>query len=102
MTDAEQVLWRAFRESFPGLHWRHQVPFADYTADFCSHRAKLVLEVDGGQHASQAFQASDADRARFLEREGYQVLRFWNHDVLGNTDGVMAAIAAALPQQARR
>lgn len=97
MTDAEQVLWRALREALPDLHWRHQVPFGAYTADFCSHRAKLVIEVDGGQHSAEASQAYDEARTCFLGAEGYRVLRFWNHDVLGNTHGVIATIAAALP-----
>lgn len=96
MTDAERALWRALREALPDLHWRKQVPFGPYTADFCSHRAKLMIEVDGGQHATQASQASDAARARFLESQGYRVLRVWNHDVLGNTEGVIAHVAAAL------
>lgn len=102
MTDAERVLWRALREAFPTWHWRKQVPLGPYFADFCSHRAKLIVEADGGQHSTEASQAYDEGRTRFLEAEGYRVLRFWNHDVLGNTDGVLATIATALPQGAER
>ena len=66
-----------------------------YFADFCSHRAKLIIEVDGGQHALDA--ERDATRTRFLEGEGYRVLRFWNNDVLGNLEGVISTIAPAIP-----
>jgi very-short-patch-repair endonuclease len=103
LTDAERALWRALREAFPDLHWRKQVPFGPYVADFCTHRAKLIVEVDGSQHASQAFQASDAERSRFLAAEGYRVLRFWNSEVLSNRDGVIATVADRLspsPSQA--
>lgn len=54
----------------------------------------IVVELDGGQHAENA--AADEKRSRFLEAQGYRVLRFWNHDVLGNTDGVLERIAEAL------
>lgn len=93
MTDAERLLWRALREALPGWHWRKQVPFGPYFADFASHTAKLIVEVDGGQHGD----AKDAIRARFLESEGYRVLRFWNNEVLGNLDGVLETTAKALP-----
>jgi len=98
MTEAEHRLWRALREVFPDAHFRHQVPFGPYYADFASHGARLVLEVDGDQHGAEAPQAYDADRTRFLEGEGYRVLRFWNNEVLGNLDGVLTAIAAAMPE----
>jgi very-short-patch-repair endonuclease len=71
------------------------VPLGPYFADFCSHGARLIFEVDGGQHS----QAGDAARTRFLEGEGYRLLRFWNNEVLGNMDGVLAAIAAALGER---
>ncbi len=93
MTRAEHTLWRALRESLPGHHWRSQVPLGPYIADFCSHSARLIIEVDGGQHADVA--THDAARTRFLEGEGYRVLRFWNDEALGNIDGVLVTIAAA-------
>jgi very-short-patch-repair endonuclease len=99
MTDAERTLWRALRKHFPHLHWRKQVPLGPYTADFCSHRARLVIEVDGGQHTAEAFQACDANRTRFLSSQGYRVLRFWNHDVLSNLDGVTVLLANELAPQ---
>jgi very-short-patch-repair endonuclease len=94
MTTAERVLWRALREALPAWHWRKQVPLGPYFADFASHSAKLVIELDGGQHA--AAEAHDDRHTHFLEAEGFQVLRFWNNDVLANTDGVVQRIAAEL------
>ena len=95
MTVAERHLWRGLRQSLPGHHWRKQVPFGPYVADFCSHSARLVIEVDGGQHAD-ALEA-DARRTTFLQSEGYHVLRFWNDDAIDNLDGVLTTIATALP-----
>jgi very-short-patch-repair endonuclease len=96
MTDAERVLWRALREALPGWHWRKQVPLGPYFADFASHSAKLIVEVDGGQHAEAA--AYDRKRTVFLEAEGFRVVRFWNNEVLSNTNGVLEAIAQVLPK----
>jgi len=62
--------------------------------DFASHDARLIIEVDGGQHAEMI--AADAKRTGFLESEGYRVLRFWNNDVLGNIDGVLEVIQRAI------
>ena len=62
--------------------------------DFASHAARVVIEVDGGQHAEQS--SLDATRTRFLESEGYRVLRYWNNDVLTNIDGVLADIHRAI------
>jgi len=66
-----------------------------YFADFVSHAAKLIVEIDGGQHAED--EDYDAVRTAFLNGEGYHILRFWNHDVMQNVDGVLAEIASALP-----
>jgi BirA family biotin operon repressor/biotin-[acetyl-CoA-carboxylase] ligase len=95
MTDAERAVWRMLKLSFRGYHFRKQVPIRHCIADFASHRAKLVIEVDGGQHNSDA----DADRTKIIEAEGYRVLRFWNNDVLGNPDGVWAVIDGALRER---
>ena len=100
MTKAERVLWRALRETFPQCHWRKQVPLGPYFADFASHSAKLVIEVDGGQHASA--EQYDTDRSRFLAAQGYRVLRFWNNDILSNTDGVLHRIAEELTSSPSR
>ncbi len=93
-TDAEKALWRALRENLPAA-LRRQVPVGPYFADFFSFSAKLVLEVDGGQHADAA--EYDAARTRCFEAQGYRVLRFWNNDVLTSLDGVLSIIAANLP-----
>ena len=97
MTSQERKLWRALREVFPDIHFRKQVPLGPYFADFACHKAKLVGEVDGGQHGSAASQVRDAERTAYLASEGYRVLRFWNIEVDDNMDGVLAAIANALP-----
>jgi very-short-patch-repair endonuclease len=96
MTKSERVLWRALREALPEWHWRKQVPLGPYFADFASHSAKLIVELDGGQHATAADR--DADRTRFLEGEGFRVIRFWNNDVLSNTEGVLECIAHSISQ----
>jgi very-short-patch-repair endonuclease len=97
MTDAERTIWRALKASFPDHHFRKQVPFGSYIADFACHAAKLIIEVDGGQHAEQ--QVYDENRTAFLEDEGYRVLRFWNNDVLANTNGVMETISLSLRER---
>lgn len=92
MTEAERVLWRLLTESFPQHYFRKQVPIRHYIADFASHRAKLIVEVDGGQHSAEL----DEPRTLILNGEGYRVLRFWNNEVLGNPDGVWSVIDRAL------
>jgi len=92
MTKAEKLLWRMFREHFEQWHFRRQVPIRHFVADFASHHAKLIIEVDGGQHATEV----DAPRSAILAEEGYRVIRFWNNEVLGNREGVYLAIDAAL------
>jgi very-short-patch-repair endonuclease len=94
MTKAERLLWRTLREALPQYHWHKQVPLGPYFADFASHSAKLIIELDGGQHASAV--DYDAERTRFLEADGFQVLRFWNNDVLTHLDGVVRTIAERL------
>jgi thiamine-monophosphate kinase len=95
LTDAERAMWNLLRANFPEARFRCQVPLLSYTADFASQRAKLVIEVDGGQHTAE----KDADRTARIRAEGYRLIRFWNHDVLGNSDGVAAAIAAVLAEK---
>ncbi|QDZ06711.1 DUF559 domain-containing protein [Sphingomonas panacisoli] len=91
----ERVMRRALREAFPEARFRHQVPLGAYHADFCSHAAKLIVEIDDATHAEK--RERDEARTRFLNGEGYRVVRFWNNDVMGNLDGVIAEIANALP-----
>jgi very-short-patch-repair endonuclease len=91
-TDAETALWRLLRGNFPDEHFRRQVLMREFTADFACHRARLIIKVDGGQHGG----AKGDARTRLIEAEGYRVLRFWKHEVLGNSDGVATVIASAL------
>ena len=94
-TDAERQMRTILREHFSQMRFRRQVPIRGFFADFCSHRARLVIEVDGGQHSEEA----DRDRTVAMEAEGYRVVRFWNHDVLANADGVAISLAETLHQR---
>ena len=97
LTDAEQRLWRYLRQrQISGFHFRKQCPVGPYIADFACLRAKLIVQVDGGQHADSA---THAVPAVCFTAHGYRTLRFWNNDVLANTDGVIIMITAALGQQ---
>ena len=98
-TDAEQALWSKLRDRrLGGVRFRRQTPIGPYIADFVSHERKLIVELDGGQHADQ--RAYDARRTRWLESRGYTVLRFWNDDVLLRPTSVLEAIALALSESA--
>jgi very-short-patch-repair endonuclease len=96
-TDAERVLWQRLRHdiALAGSHFRRQALVGPFIVDFASRKAKIVIELDGGQHNWQ--QQSDALRQRQIEAAGYRVLRFWNNDVLGNLEGVLNEIQSALP-----
>jgi very-short-patch-repair endonuclease len=96
-SDAEKRLWNALRDHFPAARFRRQVPVTPYFADFMSFRNRLILELDGGQHADPDAIAYDARRTAFLERKGYKVVRFWNSDVIQNLPGVLESIAQNLP-----
>ena len=91
MTDAERLLWRQLRaKRFNALKFKRQAQIGPYITDFCSFGKRLVVEVDGGQHDEN--HRKDEIRTRFLESEGFTVLRFWNNEVLTNKDGVMFEI----------
>jgi len=94
-TPAESRLRYALREKMPEAKFRRQVPMGPYFADLVSHRCRLVVEVDGGQHGETVEQ--DAARTRFLNGRGYKVLRFWNNEVMDNLDGVLERIDQNLP-----
>jgi very-short-patch-repair endonuclease len=95
MTDAEKSVWRILRlYQIDGHRFRRQVPLGRYIADFVCHGARLIIEIDGGQHQGSAPQ--EAERTRFLQDQGYRVLRFWNNEVLSNLEGVRATIAETL------
>jgi very-short-patch-repair endonuclease len=75
-----------------GYKFVEQFPIGDHVADLACRRAKLVVELDGGQHRAEL----DAERTRAIEAAGFRVIRFWNHDVLGNADGVLETILSEL------
>ena len=93
MTDAEKRLWQPLRElKGLGFRFRSQVPIDPYIVDFACYGARLVIEVDGGQHNMEPRLAAVIKRDAFLNQQGFKVLRFWNNDVLQNTEGVMTVI----------
>jgi very-short-patch-repair endonuclease len=93
-TEAEKKLWQHLRQPpFKVRRFRRQATIGPYFADFASHQARIIIEVDGGQHSDSE---SDEVRTRYLEASGYRALRFWNNDVLENISGVLSAIDAAV------
>ena len=91
MTDAEKAMWRILRgRQLAGLKFRRQEPIGGYIVDFVCFSPRVVIEIDGGQH-NKASSYEDR-RTDFLRREGFEDLRFWNNDVLQNTDGVLEEI----------
>jgi len=96
-TRTERKLWDALA-SLPlaGTHFRPQMDIGPYVVDIACPAAKLVIEVDGAHHAEKENAARDAERTRWLEGEGYRVLRFWNSDVTSNPNGVLQSITAAI------
>ena len=94
MTYAERKLWSMLRgRHLNGTKFRRQQPIGPYVADFVCQEHRLVIEADGGQHAENA---NDERRTAFLESKGYRVIRFWNHEILTNLEGVTQVIATAL------
>ncbi len=99
MGTPEATLWNALRALRPlGYHFRRQVPLGRYYADFACHAQRLVIEVDGDTHGSVEAQRYDVERDRFIAGEGYRVLRVPNDEVIGNIEGVMTLVLAALEQ----
>ena len=98
MTDAERKLWSALRgKQLEGMRFRRQFPIGRYIADFVCLDARLIVEVDGGQHDEQ--RRYDSMREQWLMGRGFRVVRFWNNDVMTNLEGVLQAIldVAACP-----
>ena len=94
-TDAEQRLWSRLRGDRLGVRFRRQLVFERrYVLDFYAPSVKLAVEADGGQHGVAI--SKDEARTRFLVKRGVTVLRFWNNEVLDNTDGVVMAIQAVI------
>jgi len=100
-TDVERILWSELRDHrLNGASFRRQVPIKNFIADFVCHAAKLVIELDGGQHFSDDAERANASRSAIIEAQGFQVLRFSNHDVMTNRAGVLETIAAAVAERA--
>jgi very-short-patch-repair endonuclease len=88
-TDAEILLWKYLRaKQTEGLKFRRQEPIGNYIADFVCYEKAVIVEVDGGQHCEER----DGERDRWLSSQGFRVLRFWNHEVLQNIEGVLEVI----------
>ncbi len=100
-TDVEKKLWQSLRSrQIHNYKFRRQMPVGPYIVDFACMSAHLIIELDGSQHAEN----TDYDRRRTaaLEAQGYQVIRFWNNDVLENFDGVLEAIWLALEERKKK
>ena len=96
-TNAETIVWRQLRKLEPeGTHFRRQVPVGPYGADFACMAARLIIEMDGSHHGETANKKCDEKRTRWLEDEGYRVIRFWNDDIVQNSEGVLDVVYAAL------
>ena len=95
MTDAEQCLWQHLRDRrLNGYKFRRQQPIGNYIADFVCIRPKLIVEADGSQHDEQ--RAYDETRSENLRALGFHILRFWNHDILQQTEAVLTVILNTL------
>jgi adenine-specific DNA-methyltransferase len=94
-TETENRVWHLLRSrALLGDKFRRQQPIGPYIADFCCLARKLIIELDGGRHAAQ--EVHDRRRSEFLEREGFKVIRFWDHEVFANTDSVLETILTHL------
>jgi len=95
MTDAERYLWKHLRQrQLAGHRFRRQMPIGSYIVDFVCLERRLIVEIDGGQHQEQ--QAYDGRRDGWLVEQGFRVLRFWNNEVLSQTEGVLMRILEGL------
>ncbi len=94
-TEAERKLWPHLSgRKLQGVRFNRQFPIGQFICDFVSRERRLVVEIDGGQHAVNA--EYDARRTRFLNAQGYRAIRFWNNDVIDNIEGVLQRIAQTL------
>ena len=93
-TPAEVKLWSRIRNDQLGVNFRRQHAVGIYIPDFCSPKAKLIIELDGSQHLEQ--EEYDEERTKYLGSQGYKVIRFWNNDVMNNIEGVILTIVHAL------
>ena len=97
-TPAERKLWAYLRrDQLDGVNFRRQHAIGNYIVDFCSPKHKLIIELDGSQHLEQ--EEYDTQRTNYLKEQGYQVIRFWNNQVLNDMDGVIQAITFLLDEK---
>lgn len=96
-SEPERRLLYGLREAFPAPKWRHQTPIGPYRADILCFSERLVIEVDGDTHADTP--EADAIRTRFIQRQGFSVIRFANPDVMTNLDGVLTQISLFLREK---
>ena len=89
-TDAERRLWERLRRDAFGVKFKRQYAIGGYITDFCCPRHKLIIELDGGQHAEQA--EYDNERTAKLQSFGYRIIRFWNSEISENIEGVLETI----------
>jgi very-short-patch-repair endonuclease len=90
-TEAESLLWKHLRaKRFKKLKFKRQEPIGKYIVDFVCYEKRIIVEVDGGQHSAN--KAKDHERDNWFRSEGFKVMRFWNHEVLTQTDTVLTAI----------
>ena len=98
-TEAERILWARLKgRQLEGIKFRRQQSIGGYVVDFVSFERKLIVEIDGGHHDEEEIRKKDNERTSVLRGENYLVLRFWNNDVLVNTDGVLEKICQALKE----
>ena len=96
-TETEHIMWSWLRNrQINGAKFRRQQPLGVYCLDFVCFEKMLVVEIDGSQHANPTTLEKDQERTRWLETQGFRVLRFWNSDVKNNPDGVIVKIKEAL------
>jgi very-short-patch-repair endonuclease len=99
-TDAERKMWRLLRPfRDDGIPFRRQAPVGPYIVDFVWLGGRLAIEVDGGQHNESFGQRKDAERTRWLGSQGFEVLRFWNNEVMRNGEGCQQVIAEAVEKR---
>ena len=102
LTDAEAILWSKLqRKGLHGYRFRRQHPVGPFIADFACHEARLIIELDGATHSTDAERLEDAKREAYLQSQGWGVVRFWNAEVYDNLNGVLESILQRLPPPSR-
>jgi very-short-patch-repair endonuclease len=96
-TDVEKILWFQLRNrQLNSVKFKRQQRIGQYIVDFVTLEKKIIIELDGGQHNTETGKTLDAERTKWLESEGYQVIQFWNNDVTENLENVLETIMNAL------